>query len=183
MRAAIGASALQFAREALAGDVDLSYGQLTDDARKSMSHQQFEQLLDSVKPFGPFDNFDAPQILTVSGWGFMSPRSGVAVCSKDSSHPDSAVSIAIKNLRQQAYAVLETKGAKETWAVVLWLIPDAGGVWRVQAFYTTLATVLGKPAGDIVAEARKERSVGHSLNAILSAEMARPNASFLHIVK
>lgn len=183
-RAGIEASALRFAEEALAGDADSSYSQLTDDATKTISRQQFKRLLDSVKPFGPFDSLSMRRILTVSGWGFMAPRGAVAVCSRDSSHRDSTVSVAVENVRQQAYAVLQTKGVRETWAVVLWLVPRTGGIWRVQAFHLTPVTVLGRPASDIVDEARKQLHIGHGLNARLLYTIAASLASrgpFYHL--
>src|SRR6266851_1376983 len=154
-RAGIEATALRFAKDALAGDVDSSYSQITGDAKKTMSRQQWRRVLDSVKPLGPFDNLSLRRVLNVSGWGFMSTRTSVAVCSGDPSHRDSTVSVALLNVRQQAYAVLETRGAQETWAAVLWLVPRTGGVWQVQAFYLTAVTVLGRSASALVDEARQ----------------------------
>jgi hypothetical protein len=166
-RAVIEATALRFAKDALAGNVDSSYGQITGEAKKTMSRQQWTRVLDSVKPLVPFDDLSLRRVLNVSGWGFMSTRTSVAVCSGDSSHRDSTVSIALLNVRQQAYAVLETRGTQETWAVVLWLVPRTGGVWQVQAFHFTAVTVLGRSASDLVDEARQESRINHGLNAML----------------
>src|ERR1041385_5080628 len=134
-RAGIEATALRFAKDALAGDVDSSYSRITDDAKKSMSREQWNRVLDTFKPFGPFGKLSLRRVLTVSGWGFMASSSAVAVCAGDSSPRDSTVSVAVVNVRQQAFAVLETKGAQETFAAVVWLVPGPSGAWRAQAFH------------------------------------------------
>lgn len=92
------------------------------------------------------------------------------------------VRVVIKNVSEQAYALVSAKGSHENWFATLWLIPSSGN-WQIQSFQVTMSTAAGKPVGDILAMARQENSKGHTLNAgalYAAAASLATHGSFYH---
>jgi hypothetical protein len=165
-KAEITRASLHFAETALAGDMDAAYGQLTAAAKATISREQLPGILNTVESVRPFGDFRVEQITTVTAWAIAPTGRGMAICSKDASHPEKAVTVIADGVPEQAYVAVSAKSQsnRETWITTIWLIPS-DGKWAVHSFHTTSASVLGKTANDYLSMARKEKAHGHVLNA------------------
>jgi hypothetical protein len=157
-------SSLQFARALFSGDLEVAYSHFTEQAKNSTSRNQLRGLLEAMRPSGPYDSLETEQVMIVTRWWLASPGTGLAMCSKDLTHSEASVTVALTNVREQAYVLISAKGTPESWVVVLWLVPHEGQ-WQVQAFHLMMETAASKNAAEILAQARMERSRGHNLNA------------------
>jgi hypothetical protein len=157
---------LQFVQAAFTGDLDSAYNRFTDAAKANTSRDQLGNALKVFKQGGPFEGLRVERIMTVTGWGDTSKSNGLAICSKDASHPEAGVTVAIQKIQEQAYALVSARGLanNETWIAALWLLPRED-TWQVHAFHATMATGLGKSAGEYLETARSEKNRGHALNA------------------
>lgn len=171
-RSTIAAASVRFTQAILAGDAEAVYNTLTDAAKANTTRDQLVGVLQDFKAAGTFSDFKIERITTLTGRGDTSKSNGHADCTKDAAHPEAGLMLTIEKVPEQAYALVSAKNSSstskgyssETWITTLWLVPRAGK-WEVNSFHAVMATLLGKPASEYLALARRENGRGHALNA------------------
>ena len=161
-RSQISDYSLKFAGYVFDGKTDSVFDNLTDEARTGTSREQVSGILASLKPFSPFLYPRISRIMTVSIKGFA--QANIADCTKDASHSENRVVVAIHGKQDQAYALVDSSSEQDLWRVVVWLT-SGKGAWRVQGFHVSQVTAVGKPAMEVLKLARAESQLGHNLNA------------------
>ena len=97
------------------------------------------------------------------------------VCGK-TADPDHQVIAAVAAVPEQAHVILEADTTNNSWAFVLWMLPEQGG-WHPEHFNFAAIAIGGKSAKDFWRLAREQHERHHDFNAYLLYATASQLAS------
>ena len=166
-REAADQTALQFVENALGPNPTAAYSAFTAEAKENLNSDKFAAMLQQgIQRIGPFKDLHVAHtyLAKVTG-GSQEQR---VVCG-DLSRPQGWVAVSVKPGPAQAHVLVEGQTPNNTWAFVIWLLPEQGK-WHVQYFQVATATTAGRSAEDFQRMAQVEQRAHHNFNAyVLSA--------------
>lgn len=161
-RDAVDGAAMRFVRNALGAHPEAAYSAYTPEAKSSVSSEQFvagvQQYLQRMAPFRNL-HITHRYLARVSGGN----QQQNVMCG-NLSNANSRVAVAVKPGPAQAYVVMEAETLNNSWAFVVWLLPEQAD-WQVQFFQPTISAMVGKDAADLEKMAASEKQKGHNLNS------------------
>lgn len=163
-RAAADQVAMQFVQAALGPDPASAYSIFTPDAKTDLTSEKFVTLFkQSVQPRGPFNNVRVAHTYFAKVSGGTQPQQ--VICGTISS-PKTWVAVTAKPGPAQAHVIVEAETFNNTWAFVLWLMPDQES-WRIQYVQTVPTAMVGKSSEDLQNMAEAEKKKNHIFNAYI----------------
>jgi hypothetical protein len=163
-RAAADQVAMQFVQDALGPDPASAYSIFTTDAKTDLTSEKFVVLFkQSVQPRGPFNDLRVAHtyFAKVSG----GTQAQQVICGTISS-PKTWVAVTAKPGLTQAHVIVEAQTFNNTYAFVLWLMPDQES-WRIQYVQTVPTAMVGKSSEDLQNMAEAEKKKNHTFNTFI----------------
>jgi hypothetical protein len=163
-RVAANQLAVEFVQNALGPNPEGAYSVFTADAKGNLSSEKFVAMFkQGIQKMGPFKNVQVAHtyLAKVTG-GSQEQR---VVCGNLSS-PKGWVAVNVKPGPAQAHVIVEAQTLDNTWAFVLWLLPEQG-IWRVQYMQMMASAMVGKTAEDLQRMAELERKKNHNFNTYI----------------
>jgi hypothetical protein len=163
-RAAADQVAMQFVQGALGPDPASAYSMFTTDAKTDLSSEKFVTVFkQSVQPRGPFNSLRVAHTYFAKVSGGTQPQQ--VICGTLSS-PNTWVAVTAKPGLTQAHVIVEAETFNNTWAFVLWLMPDQES-WRIQYVQTVPTAMVGKSSEDLQNMAEVEKKKNHFFNTYI----------------
>jgi hypothetical protein len=121
-----------------------------------------------IQPMGPFKDLRVAHtyLAKVTG-GSQEQR---VICGNVSS-PEGWVAVNAKPGLAQAHVIVEAQTLNNSWAFVIWLLPEQGN-WHVQYAHATATAMVGKTAEDLQRMAESEKQKNHHFNAYILSQAA-----------
>jgi hypothetical protein len=163
-RATVDQIGVEFVQDALGLNPEHGYSVLTADAKGNLSSEKFVAMFkQGIQTMRPFKNLQVAHTYLAKVIGGNQEQR--VVCGNLSS-PKSWVAVNIKPGPTQAHLIVEAQTLNNTWAFVLWLLPEQGS-WHVQYFQVAASAMVGKNAEDMQKMAESERQLDHDFNAFI----------------
>ena len=163
-RAAVDEFAMEFVQNALGPNLQAAYSVFTADAKVNVSSEKFVAMFkQGIQRMGPFKDLHVAHtyLAKVTG-GNQEQR---VVCG-NVSRPDGWVAVDAKPGPAQAHVIVDAQTLNNTWAFVIWLLPEDGN-WNVQYVQATATAMVGKTAEDLQTMAEAEKHKNHNFNAFI----------------
>lgn len=154
--------AIKFVQNATGPSPDVAYSLYTSEAKANISSEQFTATFKQrIQPMGPFKNLHVVHryLAKIAG----GDQTQTVVCG-NLSNPNGWVAVKAKPGPGQGYAIVEAETLNNTWAFVVWLLPEKAD-WRVQYFQSMPSAMVGKTATDLETMAMSEKQKNHNFNA------------------
>jgi hypothetical protein len=161
-RAGVNQIAMDFVQNALGPNPETAYSTFTAEAKRNLDSEKFVAMFkQGIQRMGPFKNLHVAHtyLAKVTG-GSQEQR---VICGNLSS-PEGWVAVNVKPGPAQVHLIVEAQTVNNTWAFVLWLLPEQGN-WHVQYFQVMASAMVGKTAEDLHRMAESERQKNHNFNA------------------
>jgi hypothetical protein len=163
-RSAVDQMAIEFVQNALGPNPATAYSVFTAEAKGNLSSGKFLAMFkQGIQQMGPFKNVHVVHtyLAKVAG-GSQEQR---VICGNLSS-PEGWVAVSVKPGPEQAHLIVEAQTLNNTWAFVLWLLPEQGN-WHVQYIQVMASAMVGETAEDLQKMAESERLKNHNFNAYI----------------
>lgn len=169
-RALYEGPALDFVRTLLGPDPSRAYAAGTAALKQAMTPSAFAAFWrDNVVSLGALSNLHVAHSYYLTGSSTGTARYQVlctALAHGSFSSPEGRVLLAATPVPEQAHVVVEGDTRNNTFAFVLWLIPEQGE-WRIEHVHLTVTAMVGKSSLDLWSLARAQRERHHDFNAFL----------------
>jgi hypothetical protein len=157
-------AAIDFVQNALGANPEAAYSNFTAEAKKSVNSEKFVSVFkQGIQPMGPFKDLRVAHTYLAQVTG--STQEQRVVCGNLSS-PETWVAVNAKPGPAQAHVIVEAQTLNNTWAFVLWLLPEEG-TWRVQYSQAMATAMVGKTAEDLQRMAESEMHESHNFDAYI----------------
>jgi hypothetical protein len=162
--ASVDKAAIDFVQNALGPNPEAAYLNFTAEAKKNVSSEKFVLLFkQSIQPMGPFKNLRVAHAYLAQVTGGTHEQR--IVCG-NLSRPETWVAVNAKPGSSQGYVIVEAQTLNNTWAFVLWLLPEEGN-WHVQYSQAMATAMVGKTAEDLQRMAESEMHENHNFDAYI----------------
>jgi hypothetical protein len=163
-RATLDAMAIVFVQNALGPNPETAYSNFTADAKGSVNSEKFVAMFrQGIQPNGPYKNLRVAHTYLAQVTG--STQEQRVVCGNLSS-PEGWVAVNAKPGTAQGHVIVEAQTLNNTWAFIIWLVPEQGN-WHVQYTQATVTAMVGKNAEDLLRMAESEMHENHNFNAYI----------------
>ncbi len=163
-RSAADQAAMEFVQNALGPNPETAYAVFTAEAKTNVSSEQFATLFkQAIQSMVSFKDLHVAHTYLAKVTGGTEPRQ--VVCG-NLAGPERWVAVTTKPGPAQAHVILEAQTFNNTWAFIIWLLPEQGS-WHVQYFQATITAMVGKTAEDLQHMAETERQISHNFNAYI----------------
>jgi len=167
-RAAYEGPALNFVRALLGPEPSNAYAAVTVAMKQTTTPEAFAAFVrTNVGSLGSMGNLHVAHSYYLTG---MSTGTGqyrvlcTTVAHGSFSVPEGRVLVAATSAPEQAHVIVEGDTRNNTFAFVLWLLPEQGQ-WRVENMHLTATAMVGKSALEFWSLARAQREHHHDFNA------------------
>jgi len=162
--AAVDKAAIEFVQSALSANPETAYAIFTAEAKTGITSENFSAVFkQAIQPMGPFSNLHVAHtyLAQVTG-GAQEQR---VVCGNQANSA-SWVAVNTKPGPAQAHVIVEAQTPNNTWAFVLWLLPEQGN-WRVQYSQAMATTTVGMTVVELERMAAAEMQAHRNFNAYI----------------
>jgi hypothetical protein len=162
--AAVDKAAIGFVQDALGPNPAAAYSNFTAEAKQNVNSEKFVSVFkQGVQPMGPFKNLRVAHTYLAQVTGGSEEQR--VVCGNLSS-PETWVAVNAKPGPAQAHVIVEAQTLNNSWAFVLWLLPEEGN-WHIQYSQAMATAMVGKTAEDLQRMAESEMHENHDFNAYI----------------
>ena len=172
-RSPIDQAALELAQAVVSSDPVEAYARLADELRGKQTPEAFATYVHNVVSIARFTNLRVSHtylITTTEVTILGSGQSGTAFCSRlkggNALTPAEQLAVAVKSVPEQAHVIVEADTFNNTFAFVIWLVPEHDQ-WRALALHVMATASVGKSAEDVWDLAREQQRRGHDLNSVI----------------
>jgi hypothetical protein len=163
-RLTINQNAIEFVQNALGPNPETAYSVFTAEAKRNLSSDKFVAMFkQGIQQMGPFRNVQVVHayLAKVTG-GSQEQR---VICGNLSS-PKNWVAVNVKPGPAQAHIIVEAQTLNNTWAFVLWMLPEQG-IWHIQYIQVMASAMVGRTAEDLQGMAESEKQRNHDFNTYI----------------
>lgn len=162
--AAIDRAAIEFVQAALSAKPETAYANFTAEAKAGITPENFAAVFkQAIQPMGPFINLHAAHTYLAQLSG--NTQEQQVICG-NRANAQSWVGVNTKPGLAQAHVLVEAETPNNTWAFVLWLLPEQGN-WRVQYSQAMATTTVGKNVVELEHLAAVELQAHRNFNAYI----------------
>lgn len=152
-------TAHELAGKLLIADSAPGYALLSPQLQKIISAAQFDAMTKQVQASGPYRDFKIVNLYQPK----LAGEPGRALCGA-MSDSERRVSVDAVPDATQIHAVMSAKTANNDWAFTFWLV-EQDNAWRANAFYVSMASMVGRHPSDLLRDARAQEAKGNFINA------------------
>lgn len=139
---------------------------LTDEAKNLVAPDAFETMMRTIIANGPYNDLAVEHTYQPAIVG----APGRVDCAGEGEAK--AVSVSALPTANQIHTLFTAKTRNNDWSLTAWMM-ETDKIWRVHAFYVSMASIVGHTAPDVLRMADDQAQKGHAFNAYLLYAVAR----------